>query len=85
MLQPNDHSVIVLGKKQPTGAQLRSTKAINQAQRKGIEISTSKKQNAATNKQHAQPSNALKLDLETDVVKIKTVDISGILKFLILF
>lgn len=34
------------------------------------------KQNAASNKQHAQPQNALKLDNETDVVKIKTVDIS---------
>lgn len=57
---------------------LRSAKAINQAQRKGLEISTSKKQNAATNKQHAQAQNALKLDQETDVVKIKTVDISGV-------
>ena len=55
----------------------RTAKAVNQAQRKGLEISTSKKQNAATNKQHAQAVNTLKLDQETDVVKIKTVDISG--------
>ena len=78
MLQSNDHSTVVLGKKQPSGAQLRTAKAVNQAQRKGLEINTSKKQNAATNKQHAQSSmSALKLDQETDVVKIKTVDIGG--------
>jgi len=76
MLKPNDHSQVVLGKKQPTGSQLRSTKAVNQAQRKGLEISTTKKQNAASNKQHTQPQNALKLDSTDDIVKVKTVDMS---------
>lgn len=77
MLRENDYSTVVLGKKQPSGAQLKTAKAINQAQRKGLEINTSRKQNAATNKQHAQqPMSAIKLDQETDVAKIKTVDAS---------
>lgn len=72
----NEYEDVVLRKKAPTTAQLKSTKAINNAQRRGIEIETNKKQNAATNKQHASAINTLKLDLETDVAKIKTVDMS---------
>jgi len=76
ILGRNQTEEVVLRKKPPTTAQLKSAKAINQAQRKGIEVETNKKQNAATNKQHVASVNTSKLDQETDVVKIKTVDMS---------
>ncbi|GAB6024611.1 multiprotein-bridging factor 1 [Chamberlinius hualienensis] len=59
-------TVTYLRKKQPKAQQLRSQQAINAAQRKGLEIETTKKFNAATNKQHQTTLNTSKLDQETE-------------------
>lgn len=59
-------SVTVLKKKAPKPSELRSQQAINKAQRTGAEIDTSKKFNAATNKQHVMTKSATKLDRETE-------------------
>ena len=39
---------------------------VNQARQQGLEVETEKKFNAATNKNHGQPSNARKLEEETE-------------------
>jgi len=59
-------TVTYLRKKQPKAQQLRSQQAINAAQRQGLEIETTKKFNAATNKQHSTTLNTTKLDRETE-------------------
>lgn len=59
-------TVTYLRKKQPKANQLRSQQAINLAQRQGLEIETTKKFNAATNKQHKTTLNTSKLDRETE-------------------
>uniref|UniRef100_T1J792 HTH cro/C1-type domain-containing protein n=1 Tax=Strigamia maritima TaxID=126957 RepID=T1J792_STRMM len=58
--------VTYLRKKQPKASQMRSQQAINTAQRKGVAIETTKKFNAATNKQHHTTLNTAKLDRETE-------------------
>jgi len=63
----------VLRKRAPKPSELRSQQAINQAQRQGGEIDTSKKFNAATNKQHVSSKNASKLDQETEELHHDTV------------
>jgi len=59
-------TVTVLRKKPLKASQLKSQQAVNTAQRKGIPIETSKKFNAATNKQHQTSLNTAKLDRETE-------------------
>lgn len=46
---------------------------MNQAQRSGAQIDTSKKFNAATNKQHVMTKNAVKLDHETEELHHDTI------------
>jgi len=70
-----DWDTIVLRKKPQKPGQARSQQAINQAQRKGLDIETSKKFNAATNKQHNAGANASKLDRETEELHHDRVDI----------
>ncbi|RWS16548.1 Endothelial differentiation-related factor 1-like protein [Dinothrombium tinctorium] len=65
--------VTVLRKKAPKAAQLKSTKAVNAAQRQGIPIETNRKFNAATNKQHTVSLNTAKLDRETEELHHDTV------------
>lgn len=60
-----DH-VTVLRKRAPKASQLRSQQAVNQAQRSGAPIETTKKFNAATNKHAATTLNTTKLDRETE-------------------
>jgi len=59
-------TVTYLRKKQPKTGQLKSQQAINSAQRQGLDIETTKKFNAATNKQHKTTLNTTKLDRETE-------------------
>jgi len=63
----------VLKKRAPKPSELRSQQAVNQAQRSGGQVDTSKKFNAATNKQHLMTKNASKLDQETEVLHHDTV------------
>jgi len=66
-------TVTYLRKKAPKPSQLKTTKAVNQAQRQGVPVETSKKFNAATNKQHVIQKNTAKLDRETDELHHETV------------
>lgn len=59
-------TVTYLRKRQPKASQLKSQQAINAAQRQGLAIETTKKFNAATNKQHKTTLNTSKLDRETE-------------------
>ncbi|XP_022657469.1 endothelial differentiation-related factor 1-like isoform X2 [Varroa jacobsoni] len=70
-----DTEVLVLRKKPVKGSQMRSAQAINQAQRSGAEIETTKKFNAGSNKHPTTTLNSAKLDREDDVLKHKTVDL----------
>ncbi|GFU76718.1 endothelial differentiation-related factor 1 homolog [Trichonephila clavipes] len=66
-------TVTYLRKKPPKASQLRSQQAINAAQRRGLSIETTKKFNAATNKQHGTSLNTLKLDRETEELHHETI------------
>ncbi|CAL1278714.1 unnamed protein product [Larinioides sclopetarius] len=66
-------TVTYLRKKPPKASQLRSQQAINAAQRQGLAIETTKKFNAATNKQHLTTLNTSKLDKETEQLHHETV------------
>eukprot|EP00118_Oscarella_pearsei_P024981 m.307245 g.307245 ORF g.307245 m.307245 type:complete len:151 (+) comp42061_c0_seq1:57-509(+) len=66
MSDPDWDTVTYLKKKAPTASQARSSKAIAAAQRRGEEIETSKKFNAATNKQKSSARDTAKLDRETE-------------------
>lgn len=66
-------TVTYLRKKPPKASQLRSQQAINAAQRQGLAIETTKKYNAATNKQHVTTLNTSKLDKETEQLHHDTV------------
>uniref|UniRef100_A0A915HFQ6 HTH cro/C1-type domain-containing protein n=1 Tax=Romanomermis culicivorax TaxID=13658 RepID=A0A915HFQ6_ROMCU len=74
-LQSDSHwdSVTVLKKKAPKPSELRTQQAINQAQRSGQQIDTSKKFNAATNRQHQTTKNVAQLDRETEELHHKDV------------
>ncbi|CAI8048871.1 Endothelial differentiation-related factor 1, partial [Geodia barretti] len=64
-------------KKRPMrAAEAKSQKALNQAQRKGQGIETSKKFTAATNKQHSAAKDTAKLDRETEQLRHDTVTLS---------
>ncbi|XP_018496587.1 endothelial differentiation-related factor 1 homolog [Galendromus occidentalis] len=69
-----DTETLILRKKPVKGSQMKSSQAINQAQRAGLEIETNKKYNAGSNKHPGTSLNAAKLDREDDVLKHKTVD-----------
>lgn len=68
-------SVTVLRKKEAAPKTLRSQADINAAKRAGQEVETDKKWAASTNKQHAGPQNATKLDAQTEPEKIALVPI----------
>lgn len=59
-------TVTVLHKRTPRSAQLKSSQAINAAQRSGKDIDTSKKFAAGQNKQHSAARNTALLDRETE-------------------
>ncbi|GFT44950.1 endothelial differentiation-related factor 1 [Nephila pilipes] len=73
MSEENWDTVTYLRKKAPKASHLRSQQAINAAQRQGLAIETTKKYNAATNKQHSTTLNTLKLDTETEQLHHETV------------
>ena len=58
--------VTYLRKKPPKAKDLKTAQAINQAQRQGLEVETSKKFSAGQNKQHGAAKNTAKLDRETE-------------------
>ncbi|GAV03116.1 hypothetical protein RvY_13593 [Ramazzottius varieornatus] len=66
-------SVTVLRKKAPKPSDLKDPKTINAALRAGGQIDTTKKFAAGTNRQHAGPQNAVKLDQETEDLHIETI------------
>ncbi|XP_015791461.1 endothelial differentiation-related factor 1 homolog [Tetranychus urticae] len=66
-------TVTVLRKRPQKPASMKTSKAINAAQKQGIPIETSKKFNAATNKQHGTTLNTAKLDRETENLHHDTV------------
>ena len=66
-------TVTVLRKRPPKASALKSQQAINQAQRQGIAVETSKKFGAATNKKPSTSLNTAKLDRETEELKHNTV------------
>jgi len=73
MAEDDWDTVTYLRKKPPKASQLRSQQAINAAQRQGLAIETTKKFNAATNKQHQTSLNTSKLDKETEQLHHETV------------
>ncbi|XP_076353014.1 multiprotein bridging factor 1 isoform X3 [Tachypleus tridentatus] len=73
MAESDWDTVTYLRKKAPKTSQLKSKQAINQAQRKGLAIETTKKFHAATNKQHQIDKNTAKLDRETEELHHETV------------
>ncbi|XP_055323744.1 endothelial differentiation-related factor 1 homolog [Sitodiplosis mosellana] len=62
-------SVTVLRKRQPKASTMKTEGAINQARRQGLNIDTSQKYGAGTNKQHVVTKNTAKLDRETEELK----------------
>jgi putative transcription factor len=69
-------TVTVLRKKAPKPSDLKSTKAVNEAQKKGIAIETSKKFAAGTNKKPSTSLNTAKLDEESEDLHHKTLGLS---------
>jgi putative transcription factor len=58
--------VTYIRRSKPKTGQLKSEKAVSAAQRSGVDIDTSKKFAAGSNKQHSVDKNTAKLDRETD-------------------
>ncbi len=70
-------SVTVIGKRGPrSGTTLKTQQEIAAAQRKGLAVETEKKYNAGHNTSHAGPSNAVKLDQETEELRHEKLDLS---------
>lgn len=67
-------TVTILKKKPLKAAQMKTESAINQARRQGLDVETTQKFNAGTNKQHAPTKNTAKLDRETEELKHKAID-----------
>lgn len=61
--------VTYLRKKPQRASDAKSQKAINQAQRKGQEVDTTKKFTAAQNKQRSAAKDTAKLDRETEELR----------------
>jgi putative transcription factor len=67
---------VVIGKRGPKGGTtLKSQAEVIAAQRKGLAVETEKKYEAGHNKQHGGPSNAVKLDQETEELKHEKLDL----------
>jgi len=66
MAESSWDEVTYLRKKPPKASALRSQQAVNQAQRQGLDVETSKKYSAGQNKQHSAAKNTAKLDRETE-------------------
>jgi len=62
-------TVTVLRKRQPKASAMKTETAINQARRQGLQIDTTQKYGAGTNKQHVITKNTAKLDRETEELK----------------
>jgi len=73
MAESSWDEVTIIRKRAPKAGQLKSTQAINAAQRQGLEIETSKKFTAGQNKQHSAAKNVAKLDRETEELHHDTV------------
>lgn len=74
--QVNAEETVTIGKRgQRAGTTLKSQADVIAAQRKGLAIDTEKKFNAAHNKQHSGPSNAVKLDQESEELKHEKLDL----------
>eukprot|EP00045_Choanoeca_perplexa_P022940 m.11408 g.11408 ORF g.11408 m.11408 type:complete len:149 (+) comp9810_c0_seq1:113-559(+) len=69
-------TVTVLRKKAPTAAASRSSKAVNDARRKGETVTTSVKYGAGGNKQRSTDKNTARLDEETEELKHETLSLS---------
>jgi len=82
MAEADWDEVTYLRKKQPKSSQMKSQKAINQAQRQGLDIDTTKKFSAGSNKQSSAAKNTAALDRETEELHHNTVglDVSRILQ-----
>jgi len=65
--------VTIIRKRAPKAGQLKSSQAINAAQRQGLDIETSKKFSAGQNKQHSGDKNTAKLDRETEELHHETI------------
>jgi len=65
--------VTIIRKREPKASQMKSTQAINQAQRQGLAVDTTKKFTAGQNKQHVGDKNTAKLDRETEELHHETV------------
>jgi putative transcription factor len=65
--------VTIIRKRAPKAGQLKSTQAINAAQRQGLDIETSKKFSAGQNKQHVAAKDTAKLDRETEELHHDTI------------
>ncbi|XP_013417324.1 endothelial differentiation-related factor 1 [Lingula anatina] len=74
MAEADWDEVTYLRKRAPKAGQLKSQQAINAAQRQGLQIETSKKFAAASNKQHSAAKNTAKLDRETEELHHEKVD-----------
>ncbi|KAG0711458.1 Endothelial differentiation-related factor 1 [Chionoecetes opilio] len=75
-------TVTVLRKKPQKSSQLKSEQAVNQARRSGVQVDTSSKYGAATNKQQGTSLNTAKLDRETEELKHEkiTVDVGRLIQ-----
>lgn len=71
--RPNDWEPVILRKKPPNPSQAKSAKAINEAQRKGEAIETTKKFAAGSNKHFQTSLNTAKLDRETEELKLPSL------------
>jgi len=76
MAESSWDEVTYLRKKPPKASQLRTQQAVNQAQRQGLEVETSKKFTAGQNKQHSASKNTAKLDRETEELHHDVVGLS---------
>ncbi|CDW59065.1 endothelial differentiation factor 1 [Trichuris trichiura] len=68
-------TVTVLRKRPPKPSETRGDQAVRLAQQRGVQLETTRKFNAATNKQHVMTKSAAKLDKETEAQHIDTVGI----------
>ncbi|KAL3872497.1 hypothetical protein ACJMK2_040417 [Sinanodonta woodiana] len=66
MAEADWSEVTYIGKRQQKSGTLKTPKELNAAQRKGLEIETSKKFTGGQNKQHSASKNTAKLDRETE-------------------
>jgi len=68
-------TVTVLRKRAPKASVMKTESAVNQARRQGLQVDTSQKFGAGTNKQHVITKNTAKLDRENEELKHDKVPI----------